>query len=114
VTSSGPADESFEVSAESRRGLLRIAVRGELDIATAPRLGAAMAAAAGHRAVLVDLSSLSFIDVAGLHALLEAERAADAAGGMLAIVNPADAVSRMLALSGSGGRLRFLLRDPGR
>lgn len=53
-----------------------LAVRGELDLMTAPRFGAMIGECvrSGHGNVLVDLTQLSFIDSTGLHVLLNAQR----------------------------------------
>ena len=61
---------------ETRRssGVVRIRLRGELDMLTAPLLTAALAGirTAGRRHLVVDMTELHFLDRAGLAALLEA------------------------------------------
>ena len=62
-----------------------IAFRGELELATADRAGDQLHALleAGAREVLVDLTDTTFLDCAGIGALVEAARAAHARGGRL-------------------------------
>jgi len=65
--------------------LALIAFRGELELSTAPRAGDQLHALleAGARDVLVDLTETTFLDCAGVGALVEASRAAHARGGRL-------------------------------
>jgi anti-sigma B factor antagonist len=71
---------------------------GELDIATADELVRTLStvAGAGPARVVVDLSSLAFVDVVGLHALLDGARAVRAAGGELVLTSPPRMLRRML------------------
>src|SRR6185369_5447303 len=65
----------------------RVAIAGELDMATVPRVEAALevepAASAG--AVVVDLAGVTFMDSTGLAALVKLEHALAARAGRLAI-----------------------------
>jgi anti-anti-sigma factor len=65
-----------------------VTVRGELDVATNPLLRAALAelvAAPGVPCVVVDLGGVTFIDSAGVHALVEASRRLRGRGGELVL-----------------------------
>ena len=79
----------------------RLAVSGELDMATAAQLAAAIAA--GERAdgapPVLDLARLAFMDVAGMRVLLDAARRAKRAGGRLVVCNPPPAIRRLFALT---------------
>src|SRR5207245_9294651 len=78
-----------------------ITVAGEVDIATAPRLGHHLAALAGSgRPVIADLDQVSFIDAAGLRVLAAAARQAAAAGGSLHVVPGRYQVRRAFAPPG--------------
>ncbi len=80
-----------------------ITLGGELDVATAPDLAAAidMARAHGLRRILVDLTGLEFCDSTGLRALIGAAQELRIARGRLTVVCPADGpVSRLLELTG--------------
>ena len=82
-------------------GAPRLAVSGELDMATAPQLAAAIAR--DERDVgappVLDLSRLAFMDVAGMRVLLDAARRAKRAGGGLVVFNPQPAIRRLFALT---------------
>ena len=75
---------------------LRVAVHGELDIATASELERELRAALGSADVVLDLQTVSFMDSSGLRALLVASREAHEAG------------RRLLVLPGSGQVLRVI------
>lgn len=64
----------FEVEVgDAPDGAVRLAPRGELDMATVPELEQAVVAAVGRRtAVLLDLSGLTFIDSTGVALVLRA------------------------------------------
>ncbi len=80
-----------------------IALRGELDVGTAPELASAidMARAHGLRRILVDLTGLEFCDSTGLRALIGAAQELRIARGRLTVVCPDEGpVSRLLGLTG--------------
>jgi anti-sigma B factor antagonist len=65
-----------------------VTVRGELDVATSPLLRAALAElveAAGVPCIVVDLAGVTFIDSAGVHALVEASKRLGGGGGELVL-----------------------------
>lgn len=79
-----------------------VSIRGELDLAGAPQLKARLAAlggGAGHRAIVLDLSELSYLDSTGL-AVLIAFRRRLGAGQRLALASPSAQVTRLLGLTG--------------
>ncbi len=81
-------DDMMVVQVRLQGGYTVITVAGEVDIATAPRLGHHLAALAGSgRPVIADLDQVSFIDAAGLRVLAAAARQAAAAGGSLHVVS---------------------------
>ena len=89
------ASLDFDLTVEpDAEGGVRIVVRGELDLATAPRLQAALADPR-RRAVLVDLSGLTFMDSTGVRTLLQASEDASSAGSELVFVLPRDGGARM-------------------
>jgi len=95
VASAGPAS-TFELR-----------VRGELDIASAPELAAALdrALAADHRVLVLELADLSFLDCAGMHPIRSAFCALRCRGGSLVIRHPQPLVERALELAGLGEAL---------
>lgn len=80
-----------------------IAVRGELDLSTAPDLeGPLDAAVEGEEgSVLIDLAECEFIDSTGIALIVRAWQRLDADGsGTLAICAPNQQVRRVLDVSG--------------
>jgi anti-anti-sigma factor len=49
--------------------------------------------------LILDLSKLRFMDSSALHVILQANRALDREGGVMALVAPQDAVAKMLRLT---------------
>jgi anti-sigma B factor antagonist len=99
-----PASHPFEIREHDADGVHVIAMRGELDLATAPRLCVRIDAArrAGSRRLLVDLSTADFCDSTGLRALIGSRREVVAGGGQMVVVVAEDsAVGRMFALAGA-------------
>ena len=79
-----------------------ISIRGELDLAAAPRLKASLAtlgSAPHRRGIVLDLAELSYLDSTGLAVLIAFRRRLDA-GQRLAIANPSGQVTRLLTLTG--------------
>ena len=77
-----------------------VALSGELDMADAADVTAALtAAAAGRRKVIVDLAGLAFIDCSGAAALVRARRRAQQAGATLLLAAPQRRVRRVFELS---------------
>jgi anti-sigma B factor antagonist len=73
----------------------------EIDITTAYRLRADLAAAAReHATVIVDMTRTQTCDTAGLHVLVRAHRRALAQGGELLLVMPSRDVRRLFAITG--------------
>jgi anti-anti-sigma factor len=91
-------------------GALRVALHGELDLATAGRLQAALDGA-DRRPVVVDLRGLTFMDSTGVRTLLQASEDAARTGSDLRFVMPVDGDARTtLAETGIDGILP--LADP--
>jgi anti-sigma B factor antagonist len=76
-----------------------LVIKGELDIASAPDLTAALPPPSSE--VVLDLSGVTFIDSSGLRALLGAEKRATEAGGSLVLRDLAAPVQRLLELTGT-------------
>ena len=89
-------------------GNVRLAITGEVDLATADQLDAALCAAqAGAWAVTLDLSRLQFIDCRGLAAVIAAADRAGASGARFRIVRGPPAVDRVFSLTGFEHRLEM-------
>jgi anti-sigma B factor antagonist len=78
-----------------------LAVEGELDIATAPRMISALneAFADLERPLVVDLSSVGFLDSTGLALLINAYRRVKRCGQGFAIVCPGGPISRVFEVA---------------
>jgi anti-sigma B factor antagonist len=99
-----PASHPFEIREHDASGVHVIAMRGELDIATAPRLCVRIDAArrAGARRLLVDLTTAEFCDSVGLRALIGSQQEILAQGGRMAVAARDDsAVGRLFVLAGA-------------
>ena len=77
-----------------------LALEGEVDLAVTPALRQRLLArVAPGRALMVDLSAVTYIDSSGLASLVEAYQAAQAEGGRLALVAASQQVRRVLELA---------------
>jgi anti-sigma B factor antagonist len=87
-----PVDETTHV----------LAPRGEIDALTAPKLGRRLLGLAGEgkTGVVVDLSSVTFMDSTGLGVLLNGLRAQRRRRGQLVIVCPNERVLRPFQITG--------------
>jgi anti-sigma B factor antagonist len=88
----------MEIRSTRQDGTASLEVRGELDIGTAPQLAEAVDAALddGCREVVLDLAGTTFVDSAGLGALVTAARAVDQRRGKMAVVSPRGSEARVL------------------
>lgn len=97
----------FETSSAEVDGVRVIAVRGELDLSTAPDLEEPLNAAlnGGRASILIDLSGCEFIDSTGIALIVRAWQQLDGdgkgeAGGHLVLCSANDQVRRVLDISG--------------
>lgn len=92
----------FDVVVTSRNGWVTVAVIGELDLASAPRVRTEVAAvvADGGTRLVLDLGGVAFIDSTGLGVVLGAVRRVRGAGGTIRLVVRESAVLRVFELTG--------------
>ena len=95
----------FETTSSEVDGIRVIAVRGELDLSTAPVLEDPLQAAleGGEAPVLIDLSECEFIDSTGIALIVRAWQELDGddeSPGQLAVANHNEQVQRVLEISG--------------
>ncbi|HUC00330.1 MAG TPA: STAS domain-containing protein [Solirubrobacterales bacterium] len=95
----------FETSTSEVDGIRVVAVRGELDLSTAPELEGPLdeALAGGDASVLIDLTECEFIDSTGIAMIVRAWQQLDGdedRDGRLVIANNNDQVQRVLEISG--------------
>lgn len=102
MTVSGTGPEPFSVTVVEDGDRTVIAVRGELDLATAPPLEDALLPPLGGGAdVALDLRELDFMDYTGVRVIVAAHLAASDGGGSLTVcVVPDGPVARVLEISG--------------
>lgn len=82
-------------------GIATVGVRGEVDLLTAPRVGAALEIAQREAsAVLLDLREVGFLGSAGLSVLVDAARRADDQQGRFAVLVTVHAVARAIEVTG--------------
>jgi anti-anti-sigma factor len=80
-----------------------LVLAGELDLSTAHEVGQAGLALLGHdgcQRLVVDLMDVSFIDGAGIGALISLRNAARGAGLPLTILDPSHRVTKLMHLIG--------------
>jgi anti-sigma B factor antagonist len=96
------SEPEFEVTVSENPGVPVLAVRGEIDVASAPEFHASLSdlIGKGSEVVVVDLSGVSFIDSSGLGALVGAEKEMRAAGHELRLVVTQPQITRLLDLTG--------------
>jgi anti-sigma B factor antagonist len=91
---------SVDLSTRECGGHVVVTLPGELDIADAASVAAALAAvAARHPEMVVDLAGLEFIDSSGVAALARGRKHARHAGGDLLLAAPRQQVLRVLTLT---------------
>lgn len=89
----------FAVESFPRNGNVVVAIRGDVDIATAAELRNRLTdAVEGHRAVVVDLGEVGFMDSTGLGVLVALHTRAVKLGGNLVIARPQKIVRNALRL----------------
>jgi anti-sigma B factor antagonist len=91
---------SVDLSTRECDGHVIVTLRGDLDIAHAANVAAALAAvAASEPEIIVDLAALEFIDSSGVAALARGRKHARQAGGDLRLAAPQQQVLRVLTLT---------------
>jgi anti-anti-sigma factor len=98
--------DNFVVRTHQRDdGIVDVIVRGELDVATAPRLHERLRRLPA-RSVELNLTGLRFVDASGLQGLLATTTELKRRGTRVRCVGCSGPLRRLLALTGTTGRLR--------
>jgi anti-anti-sigma factor len=126
VTVSPAADQpvAFGVRELECDEIAGVSVRGEVELATAPALVAALddAIRTSRGPFVIDLGSVDFLDSTGIHCVVRARALLGREDRALAILRPRDNVRRVLSLAGidklvpvydSFDELARALRPPG-
>jgi anti-sigma B factor antagonist len=97
------ADVELRVTRRSQGDHIVLALAGEIDLYTAPRLQTeltAAVAAAKSAQIVVDMSAVEFCDSTGMNVLLAAHRLASEKGGDLTLAAPRPPVRKILEVTG--------------
>jgi anti-anti-sigma factor len=99
----------FDVTVNDLGRVSVVRVQGEVDAATAPRMGETVnrLLTRGQRVVL-DLQHVDFMDLHGLAVMIRATRRARSDGGSFTLARPAFCVRRLVELVHAEGELRIL------
>ncbi len=100
----------LEVDTEEREGLVRVSLRGELDLSTADKVEDELRRVeeATDSLLVLDLSGLTFLDSTGLRVMVTADQRARKAGRGLAIVKGPETVHRVFTIRKLDERLRMV------
>lgn len=95
-------DEVFDVSEQAADRYRLVCVTGEVDVATAPTLRDRLDEAIDHHPPLlvVDLSSVTFIDSMGLGVLIGASKRVDDTGAALRLVIAEPRILKLFEITG--------------
>ena len=86
-----------------------VRVQGEVDAATASRMGESVnRLLARRKRVVLDLQNVDFMDLHGLAVMIRATRRARSDGGSFAIARPAPCVRRLVELVHAEGEVHIL------
>ncbi len=80
--------------------VVSVTISGEIDIATSPAMGDALAAGRGPAHLEVNMSAVTFMDASGIGVLLAARQRAVDGGGSLTLRAPSWAVRRVTGILG--------------
>jgi anti-anti-sigma factor len=99
----------FDVSVDDLGRVTVVRVQGEVDAATAPRMGETVnRLLARRKRVVLDAQNVDFMDLHGLAVMIRATRRARADGGSFAVARPAPCVRRLVELVHAEGEVRIL------
>ncbi len=97
----------LEVDRREQEGAVHLALIGELDLSTVEKVEEELRKVedGGAETVVLDLSSLSFLDSTGLRTIVTADQRARKSGRRLAIVKGPDTVHRVFTITRLDERL---------
>ena len=100
----------LEVESQERDGMVRISLRGELDLSTVGKVDDELerVEAASPNVVLLDLASLTFLDSTGLRCVVRADERARDEGRRLVVVKGPEAVQRVFEITRLEERLELV------
>ena len=100
----------LEVETSEEPGLVRLALRGELDLSTVSKVEEELrrAEASEPSLLVLDLSELNFLDSTGLRLIVTTDQRARDDGRRVAVVKGPDAVQRVFSITRLDERLEML------
>jgi anti-sigma B factor antagonist len=103
----------LDVSSTEQGDTVHLALSGELDISTAPRVEEELTAveARAPAVIVLDLRSLEFMDSTGLRLVVSADGRAQERGGRLVVVRGRESVDRIFRMTKLDDRLT-MVDDP--
>lgn len=105
---SGPIGAAIEIDrSRLAEGVVALALSGDVDVVSVPRLRAVLRDYVGVVDVVLDLSGVAFLDSSTLRVFVDAQRRSSAAGRSLEITHPSDPVRNLFDVSGLRGVLRI-------
>jgi anti-anti-sigma factor len=106
--------EGLNVSSERTGDAIHLTLRGELDIASAPRIEEALSEAEEQAPAIIvlDLRQLGFMDSTGLRTILAADARAKEAGRRLVVVQGDENIRRVFEVTRLHERVE-IVEDPG-
>ena len=103
----------FRIELERRGSAIVLVVYGEIDLSSADRLNARLKGLLSSSSrIVLDLREIDFIDSAGLHCILDVDRASRDAGVEFLLVPGPMQARRLFDVTGTERLLRFA--EPGR
>ena len=99
------AAEDFAISAEERGDEVVVEVRGEVDLSTAPVLDQRLSELSDVHKLVIDLSSVSFLDSSGLGVLVRTSNKLEDHGGAIRLVVNHPQVLKVLEITGLASTL---------
>ncbi len=100
----------LELDTEEREGLVRVSLRGELDLSTVEKVEDELRRIEDRadKLLVLDLSGLTFLDSTGLRLMVTADQRARKAGRRLALVRGPDTVHRVFTITKLDERLQMV------
>ncbi len=100
----------LEVDSQERNGLVHISLRGELDLSTVGKVDEELQSVegSGPNVLVLDLSTLTFLDSTGLRCVVRADERARDEGRRLVVVKGPEAVQRVFEITRLEERLEIV------
>ena len=104
---SGPIGATIDVDrSRMADGVVVVTLSGDVDVVSVPRLRAVLRDYVGVVDVVLDLSTVDFLDSSTLRVFVDAQRRSAAAGHSLELTHPSAPVRHLFDVSGLRGVLR--------